>query len=131
MVAIDTNIVVRILTNDDPPQVARARRLLQGETAWIGLAVLMETEWVLRAVYRLDRKTIHHALDRLVQLPQVVVEDDPACSRTLDLYDAGLDFADALHLAMADGHASRLATFDADLVHQAARCGVTIPVMTP
>ncbi len=131
MVAIDTNVVVRILTNDDPPQVARARSLLQRETAWIGLAVLMETEWVLRAVYRLDRTTIHQALDRLVQLPQVVVEDDPACSRTLDLYNAGLDFADALHLAVTNGRASRFATFDTDLVRHAPRCGVTLSIVTP
>jgi len=58
MVAIDTNIVVRILTNDDPPQVARARRLLQGETAWIGLAVLMETEWVLRMIRHVAEPSI-------------------------------------------------------------------------
>ena len=131
MIALDTNVVVRLLTNDDPAQVARARSLLERETVWVGLAVLMECEWVLRAVYRLGRPAIHRALLRFTRLPQVIVEDDSACSLILDLYGAGFDFADALHLAAAGPHVSAMATFDATLVRRASHRGVRPPVVAP
>jgi len=52
MIAIDTNILVRIAANDDPAQVAIARGLMHGHTVLIPRAVLLETEWVLHARYK-------------------------------------------------------------------------------
>ena len=131
MIAIDTNVIVRLLTNDDPAQVACARSLLNRETVWAGIAVLMECEWVLRAVYRLDRGVIHDALRRFTQLPQVVVEDEAHVRRVLELYRGGLDFADAVHLVAARSHATAFATFDASLAQRAAACGAQPPVIVP
>lgn len=128
MVAIDTNIIVRLLTNDDPAQVVRARSLVARETVWVGLAVLMESEWVLRAVYHLDRRVIHDALQRFTNLPQVVVEAEPAVRRILDLYAEGFDFADAIHLVAARSHATAFATFDEDLAKRAGRNTANIVV---
>lgn len=131
MVALDTNVIVRLLTNDDPAQVARARALLERETVWVGMAVLLETAWVLRAVYQLDRRVVGEALKRFSSLPQVVVEDDTRMRRVLELYDSGLDFADALHLVAARTHASSFASFDASLARHAAVCGARPPVVAP
>jgi predicted nucleic-acid-binding protein len=131
MVAIDTNVIVRLLTNDDPAQVARARALLERETVWLGLAALLESEWVLRAVYRLDRRVIGEALTRFISLPMVVVEDDARARRILDLYRHGLDFADATHLMAAKTHASAFVSFDAALARHAAACGAKPPVVAP
>ena len=131
MVALDTNVIVRLLTNDDPVQVARARTLLERETVWVGLAVLLESEWVLRAVYRLDRRVIGEALERFANLPQVVVEDDVRVRRVLELYGNGFDFADAVHLVAARSCASAFATFDTSLAQRAAACGTKPPVIAP
>lgn len=131
MVALDTNVIVRLLTNDDPAQVARARALLERETVWVGLAVLLESEWVLRAVYRLDRRVIGAALKRFIGLPMVVLEDDARVRRVLELYGTGLDFADAMHLVAARASASALASFDSALARHVAACHAKPPVMAP
>jgi len=131
MVAIDTNIIVRLLTNDDPVQVARARSLVSRETVWVGLAVLMECEWVLRSVYRLDRRVIHDSLQRFTNLAQVVIEAEPCLQRILNLYSEGLDFADAVHLVAARGHATAFASFDSSLAQRANAISVKPPVVAP
>ena len=52
MIAIDTNLLVRLLTNDEPQQAARAIQLFKsGAEIFIGKTVLLETAWVLRSVY--------------------------------------------------------------------------------
>jgi predicted nucleic acid-binding protein len=51
MLAIDTNVVVRYLTGDDPDQAAKARRIVDGEAVLVTTTVLLETEWVLRGAY--------------------------------------------------------------------------------
>ena len=71
MIAIDTNIVVRFLTNDHPEQSLRARALLEGHEVFVALTVLLETEWVLRSAYRLAPERIHAALRAFAGLPQV------------------------------------------------------------
>ena len=52
MLAIDTNIIVRLLTNDDPDQAAKAKSLIEGAEVFVATTVLLETEWVLRGAYR-------------------------------------------------------------------------------
>ena len=131
MVALDTNVIVRLLTNDDPAQVDRARALLERESVWVGLAVLLESEWVLRAVYQLDRRTIAKALTAFINLPQVTVDDDARARSILELYSSGLDVADAMHLVAARASASAFATFDGALTRRATACGVKPPVIVP
>ena len=52
MIAIDTNVVVRFLVNDDPEQAQRARRLIESEDVFLSTTALLETEWVLRVAYK-------------------------------------------------------------------------------
>lgn len=127
MIAVDTNVVVRLLTGDDQDQAARAKELFEAETIWLPKTVMLEAEWVLRRLYGFDRGRVAGALTALAALPSVRCEDETAIVEALHWATNGLDFADALHLASA-GPAERFATFDADLVRQArsARTGTTI-----
>ena len=120
MIAIDTNVVVRLLTNDDPAQAARAADLLARERVLVPKTVLLETEWVLRYSYELPQPVVLAAFRKLLGLPQVVAEDAMAISRALELYEGGMDFADALHLASARD-ATAFATFDTRLAKRAGR----------
>lgn len=120
MIAIDTNVVVRLLTNDDPAQAARAADLLARERVFVPKTVLLETEWVLRYSYELPQPVVLAAFRKLLGLPQVAAEDATAIARALELYEGGMDFADALHLASARG-ATAFATFDTRLAKRAGR----------
>lgn len=131
MTAIDTNVVVRLLANDDPRQAGRAARLLSAGKVLVPATVLLETEWVLRAAYGAERPVIAQALRKFLALPDVVCDQLTAVLQALDAYSAGLDFADAMHLAMAKGTATRFASFDRDLKRRAARLHGAIPVFEP
>ncbi len=63
MLAVDTNVVVRFLTGDEPAQAARARAIFQRETVFLGKTVLVETEWVLRSLYRFEAVRINRRVD--------------------------------------------------------------------
>lgn len=118
MVSVDTNILVRFLTADHPDQFRRAEALLSHEDIFIAKTVVLETEWVLRSTYGYTPPEIEAGLRGLIALPRVTVEDADAVLQALDWFQAGLDFADALHLASA-GQSSRFATFDRDLIRRA------------
>jgi predicted nucleic acid-binding protein len=123
MVAIDANVVVRLLTGDDPDQAARARRLIEAEEVFVATTVLLETEWVLRSAYGFGRAAVVEALRAFAGLPQVRIEDPGRLAEALDRAAAGFDFADALHLATPQA-AQGFATFDARLIRAAQRAGL-------
>ena len=113
MIALDTNVVVRLLTNDDPSQAAEAARLVESEPVFLPLSVVLETEWVLRSVYDLGRETVANAFRSLLGIPSVAAEAVDRIGQALDWYEQGFDFADALHLASAaEAGAERIAAFD-------------------
>lgn len=120
MIALDTNVVVRLLVDDDPAQTRRARKRLEGVTALIVPTVLLETEWVLRGAYQIDRTGIAGSIRRLLGLPAIAASNAEAIAQALEWFESGLDFADALHLALA-GEAEEFVTFDARLVKRARR----------
>jgi len=115
MLAVDTNVVVRFLTDDDPAQAARARTIFQREKVLLVKTVLLETEWVLRSLYRFDPIRIIDAFTSLIALPNVECEDIGSVANAIEWVRAGMDFADALHLASATP-AGRFATFDRKLI---------------
>lgn len=130
MIAIDTNVVVRFLTRDDPVQAARARALIGAGSILVLQTVILETEWVLRTRYRFDRAAIGRGLRQLLGLPGVAVEEPEAVAQALDLHDHGFDFADALHLA-SSRQAEAFATFDHALRRKARRVPDLVPVGAP
>lgn len=123
MIAIDTNVVVRALNNDDPDQSRRAIELIGAHEVFISKTVVVETEWVLRDAYALDPATIRSSLLRLFGLPNVVVEDRDQVLAAIRLNEQGIDFADALHHAAAH-EADSFRTFDAQFVRRSARLGL-------
>ena len=119
MRAIDTNIIVRFLTGDDPKQAAKARTLIGGGEIYVATSVLLETEWVLRSGYGFSTIRIVRALRDFAGLAGVALEDASLASRALDWAERGMDFADALHLGRADG-CSAFVSFDRKLAKVAA-----------
>jgi predicted nucleic-acid-binding protein len=120
MLAIDTNVVVRFLTDDHPQQSPRARRLVDGNEVWVSMTVLLETEWVLRSVYRFPPAQIIEGLRDLAGLPRVTVESPALVARAMGWCAMEMDFAEALHLSAAD-HCEAFVTFDADLAKVAKK----------
>ena len=130
MIAVDTNVLVRCLTLDDPTQVPAARALLgHGNGVFVAKTVLLELEWVLRAAYKLPRTTIHLALERLLGLPNLSAEDPDQLRQALDGYSGGLDFADALHLATCKADEG-LFTFDAKFAGAAIEAGFSVHLVS-
>lgn len=111
MRAVDTNILVRFLTADDPKQARAARRVIEAGDIFIGTTVILETEWVLRAGYGFTPDVIAEGLRGLGGLVGISIEEPAEIAQALDWMSAGMDFADALHLARS-GHCSAFVTFD-------------------
>ncbi len=103
MLAIDTNLIVRYLTADHPKQSPKARALIDSEDVFVCTTVLLETEWVLRSVYGLTSVEVARALGTFAGLASVTLEDAALIAKALDWTVGGMDFADALHLAKAEG----------------------------
>ena len=122
MTAVDTNVVVRLLTGDDRKQAAAARALFAAEPIWIAKTVLLETGWVLRSLYGFDTGAIRDALTRLLGLENVRVEDAAAVAAALALTQSGIDLADAMHLSSRPAGA-RFVSFDRAFVARAKKAG--------
>ena len=120
MRAIDTSVIVRFLTGDDPAQTARARKLIEGGEIFVSTSVLLETEWVLRSGYGFAAKRIVQGLRDFAGLTGVTLEDPQLAARALDWAEQGLDFADALHLGGAQD-CTAFMSFDRKLAKTAAR----------
>lgn len=130
MIAVDTNIIVRYLVEDDVPQTDQAEVVLRSGAVLVPKTVLLEAAWVLRTGYRFDRAAVAHGLRQLLGLPGVTVEDPGVVARALDLHDQGFDFADALHLA-SSRRADAFATFDHGLRRRARHVPDLVPVVAP
>ena len=120
MLAVDTNVIVRYLTRDDPEQFARASALIRNEDVFVCTTVLLETEWVLRRVYGYRPAGLLEALLAVAGLPRVTLEDPALAAQALEWMSGGMDFADALHLAKAD-RCEAFVSFDRPLARLAAR----------
>ena len=120
MIAVDTNLLVRLLTKDDPGQAMRAAKIMESDEIFIPKTVMLETEWVLRHAYEIDKAAIMKGFEKLMGLPNVRVEDQQAVFQAISWYESGLDFADALHLA-SSVKADRFVTFDNGFIKRAQR----------
>lgn len=99
MIALDTNVLVRLVMNDDKKQTAATLRALQGEERVLLLnTVVQETVWVLQSVYGASREEVLEALERILS---IATPETPMVSQALEWFRDGMDFADALHLATA------------------------------
>ena len=119
MIALDTNVLVRYLVEDDARQAAAAasfiaRSIAEGEGLFVSDVVVCETVWVLGGSYHVGRKEIASLLRNVLRARHLVFRAVDQLIRALDAYEAGKgDFADYLireHARAAD--CEQVATFD-------------------
>ncbi|HFC12171.1 MAG TPA: type II toxin-antitoxin system VapC family toxin [Anaerolineae bacterium] len=120
MIAIDTNILVRLLMNDAPLQVQQSRQLFASNKIFIPNSVLLESAWVLDSVGLYSQAKIVEGLRRICGFHNVSIENPKRFGLVLDWVLDGLDFADAFHLANSQMH-NQLMTFDKKFVKRAQR----------
>lgn len=116
MRAVDTNVLVRLVTRDDPKQVAAAEAFV-AHGAWLSHVVLVEAIWVLASVYRLRPGAIATAVEMLLNHQSLAVEDPETVAAAVENYrkKQAPGFSDCLVLEIARkaGHLP-LGTFDRD-----------------
>jgi predicted nucleic-acid-binding protein len=119
LTGLDTNVLVRYLTADDPRQSRRAAALVAeavsaGDRLFVGAVVLCELVWVLRGAYSLDRPTIAMALDRILATAQIDIDQKDIVREALEDYRAGGgDFADyVIGRRAREAGCEKTATFD-------------------
>ncbi len=117
--AADTNVVVRLIAQDDPQQLAKATALVAEGPVLVSTKVILETEWVLRSAFGYPPKRILRSFSALIALPTVELAEEERVLEAMRLHRAGLDFADALHVLAAMG-CGALATFDRNFAKGAA-----------
>lgn len=123
MIALDTNLLARLLLRDDVPQYARVRALMESQMALTApVTVILELVWVLEANDCTPTEIVH-GLNLLMGLPNFTPERPDAVRRALDSYAQGLDFADALHLALSQS-STQLASFDKAFAKKASKWGL-------
>jgi predicted nucleic acid-binding protein len=117
MHAVDTNVLVRLITRDQPKQVAAAEPFV-AKGAWVSLLALAETTWVLSAVYERQPAAIALAVEMLLVHQHLTLQDADTVSAALAHFrkKPTLSFSDCLLLEIARkaGHLP-LGTFDRDL----------------
>ena len=122
MIAVDTNVLVRLLTGDDREQAATAQNLFAAQQIWISKTVLLETGWVLGSLYEFDQSSVREAFTKLLGLRNVQVEDEPSVAAALALTTHGIELADAMHVSSRP-HGAPFLTFDRSLIRRAKRAG--------
>jgi len=117
MRAVDTNVLVRLVTRDDRKQAAAAE-LFISKGAWVSTLVLVEGTWVLAAVYELTPPEIATAVEMLLHHKDLTIQDADTVAAALEhsRQRPALGFSDCLMLEVARkaGHLP-LGTFDRDL----------------
>jgi predicted nucleic-acid-binding protein len=117
MRAVDTNVLVRLITRDDSRQVESAESFIENG-AWVSVLALAEATWVLVSVYELSSKALGRAIEMLLNHRDLVLQDAETVTAALELFRArpSLGFSDCLMLQLARkaGHLP-LGTFDRNL----------------
>ena len=114
MKAVDTNVLVRLITRDDAEQVTKAETFVK-QGAWVSTLVLTECVWVLEAAYQLTKTQIITVLEMLLNHAELVLQDANVIKEALNAYKQSnnVDFSDhlILHVATKAGH-KPLGSFD-------------------
>lgn len=129
MIALDTNIIVRLIVDDDAAQVSLARDLILREGGFVQSTVLVETAWVLRKTYGYSIVQIAEFLMALHETDTLHFDLEERMPIALNAMVSGLDMADAIHVASCP--LAAFATFDAVLQRRATKIFPTPKVVTP
>jgi predicted nucleic-acid-binding protein len=112
---VDTSVLVRHFTHDDPVLGQRATQYLARAAAnelMVTTVVFAEMVVVLERYYRQTRTEITQAVRSLISAPQVATEDSATLGRAADLYEGGSSFVDAYAVAVAEREECDIASFD-------------------
>lgn len=107
MPALDTNVLVSYLVQDDAAQLTAARRLIrrcvaEGATLFVPVTVVLELEWVLRSRFEFGKEAVLMTFSSLFSAAELSFESERALEVALQLFRKGsADFADCLHVALA------------------------------
>ncbi len=124
MKALDTNIMVRLLLADDAIQLAQVKALLSSAQQFTSpITVMQELVWVLEA-HDYSAAQVQHGLNLLLSLPNYKPAHLAELRQAIAWYAQGMDFADALHLALR-GDSAQLLTFDKAFIKQGKKLGLT------
>ena len=122
LIAVDTNILIRIAMHDDEAQYQKAMALLAEHQFFISRTVQLEMEWVLRSRYKLSCEEIANYFALLLQKNKIVCENEAELMNAIAWYRLGADFADALHLSNAPS--LPFFTFDESFCKKAIKQGI-------
>jgi predicted nucleic-acid-binding protein len=134
MIAVDTNILARFYVDDPADAEAHrqrpiARQVMGAASIFVPASVLLELEWVLRALYQFGPLEFATVVNHLLGLPNVVIEARASVAGALDAHVAGLDFADALHLCSSRQCVALMTFDDRRFARKAHRLGL-LPSVT-
>ncbi len=119
MIALDTNVLLRALVDDDKAahQCAAARRLVaSAATVTISAAVFLEAVWTLSRSFGFPRKDVAHVATQLLKHPRYRIQDAALFESAVARFATGnIDFADAVALEHASRSNAVLHTFDRKL----------------
>jgi predicted nucleic-acid-binding protein len=129
MIGLDTNILVRFLTQDDPVQSSRARQIIERQLTeenrgFVSLATMFETAWVLEKIYKLSDREVAETIKGILQIETLFIQNEQEVYTAMVILQTGRgSFADALINALGlwagcdstltfDRKASRLQGFE-------------------
>lgn len=137
MIALDTNILIRSIVEEEAPDEKTTREteiartlLVSDREFFIPVSVVQETEWVLRACYGYGTAAVAGVLRQLLATEGFMLDRSAAVSQAVDWHARGIDFSDALHLALS-APCAELATFDRNFAKRSKRLGLRPPVSAP
>ena len=128
MRAVDTNVLARLILQDDERQTMIAADILR-QPVWVSLSVWTELGWLLFKRLKLRRDLVAEALSTLLAMETVRVADPPGLSWAIECFRSGADWADVVHLIAARGAADTFATFDAGIAPAAPDAPVAVETL--
>lgn len=125
MIAVDTNILLRYIAKDDAAQASVAADFLEQNPCLVQHTVLLETVWVLasKKSFALSKEVVLNGIREVLGLPTVFIHNEQAVAEALVWYEAGMDFADALHFALGKNLVG-FATFDRRMRNKARQLNI-------
>jgi len=129
MISVDTNIIIRFLTQDDERQYKKSYAIFKAQEIFISNTVILETEWVLRYAYHFSPDDICDAFVNLFGLKNVHLSNPTFIAQAIKWHQQGIDFSDAMHLTQCQQY-EKLYTFDKKFSSKAknlTKCLVVCP----
>ena len=130
VIAVDTNLIVRLVVMDDDRQLELARQVFEDQPVYVPAIALLETVWVLTRKYLYPRDAVLQSLDAVFALGSITLENEPLTRWALDRFARGADFGDML-LLVAAREQDAFVTFDTGIARRAGpQAPVTVRALT-